>query len=78
MIVHWPWLERKTRAHPGLGLALSVALLVVALAVLLTAWDEPARRSGLPLGLVAAIGVVVFAVAAFLWARRMKRARRND
>ena len=77
-MVHWPWLERQTRRHPALGLGLALALLGAGIVVLLTAWDEPGPRTGLPMGIVAVVAIVVFAVASAGWARRAARRRPKD
>ena len=63
-VYRWPWLEGRLRRRPWIGLGILVGLLSVCVWILVSAPSGRSPRSGLPIGLIAVVGIVLFGFVA--------------
>jgi ABC-type transport system involved in cytochrome c biogenesis permease subunit len=76
-VYRWPWLEGQFRRRPWIGLGILVGLVSVCVWILMSAPSDRSRLSGLPMGLIAVAGIVLFGFAALKYVQVLKRRRKR-
>jgi O-antigen ligase len=73
----WPWLEGKIRRRPSIGLGILLGLLLLCVWILVSAPDDRSPRSGLPMWLIAVVGIVLFGLVSVKYIQVIKRRRKR-
>ena len=73
----WPWLEAKIRRQPLIGLVMLVCLIMLCVWILVSASHDRSPRSGLPMGLIAVVGIVLFGSVSVKYVRVIVRRRKS-
>jgi hypothetical protein len=76
-VYHSEWLTRFFGRHPWAGFATILAALALCVYVLLSAGDEPARISRLPMWMIAGFGIPLFAWVGIRYVKLL-RSKRNQ
>ncbi len=73
----WPWLEARIRRQPWIGLVILVCLILICVWILVSASHDRSPRSGLPLWLIALVGIVLFGFVSVKYIRVIVRRRKG-
>jgi TRAP-type C4-dicarboxylate transport system permease small subunit len=73
----WPWLERKIRSQPSIGVVIALGLFALCAWVLVSDPQARSPRSGMPIWLVAIAGIVLFGFAGVRCIQEVARRRKT-